>query len=255
MTEERAPKQFAYDAFATYATNPDRDLVRDVENFIEGLHRERLLPKEFKEKLAVCVDGQDFRRPDSRDQKTLEQLLHGVVRSYQGSSRCLLVFSGDKTAQHPWINDEVTWWREQPDYGPIFFVLTHGQLGDGPEAYRKLLPEALIKDATGLYPLYFDLRGYRSEIGWRRLFRFTHDQEIWAESRGWDRGRLYDEERFQLAARVLSLRIRQDLSPEDLVPKWEAAWRLKRRLRRVQMWVVVVMLAVAVAEALPSLAR
>jgi WD40 repeat protein len=133
----------------------------------------------------------------------------------------------------------------RPTMALFFFVLTHGRLGDGPDAYRELLPDALIKDPTGLYPLWFDLRGYRSRTGWGRVFRSALDRKIRAESGSWNKVRIYDEERFRLAARVLSVRVGQDLSPEDLVRKWEAAWRLKRRLRRVQMWAVVAMLAAA----------
>ena len=90
----------------------------------------------------------------------------------------------------------------------FFFVLTHGRLGDGPDAYRELLPDALIKDPTGLYPLWFDLRGYRSRTGWGRVFRSALDRKIRAESGSWNKVRIYDEERFRLAARVLSVRVR-----------------------------------------------
>src|SRR5438105_1341844 len=56
MSNEKEPKQFSYDGFASYATDPDRDLVRNVEKFIESLHRDRLIPKVFRDKLALCVD-------------------------------------------------------------------------------------------------------------------------------------------------------------------------------------------------------
>jgi WD40 repeat protein len=247
MSGESKPRQFTYDAFASYATDPDRDLVRDVEDFVESLHRDRLLSREFREELKVCVDGQDFRipRPDSSDPKTFEQILRKVVRECQESSRCLLVFSGSDTSSHPWINAEIEWWREQPGFGPIFFVLTHGQLGNylgenGSTAYRKaaenLLPDALTRDRRGLNELWFDLRGYHSRSGWRRWRRSLLARTLRAESRKWNIVRDYNEERFKLATQILALRLEKDLSKEDVLPKWKSAWRLKQRLRRLRFW-------------------
>src|SRR6516162_6864226 len=176
MSEETEPRQFTYDAFATYAT--DRDLVRDIEDFIESLHRDRPLSNQFREKLAICVDGQDFRipRPEAANPKTLEQIMRDVVRTCQATSRCLLVFSGSSTASHPWINAEINWLREQPGFGPIFFVLTHGQVSEnagrmlGDDAGQKnsvsdSLPNALALDRAGLSELWFDLRGHYVRAG------------------------------------------------------------------------------------------
>jgi hypothetical protein len=198
MSEETKPRQFTYDAFATYATDPDRDLVRDIEDFIESLHRDRLLSKQFREKLAICVDGQDFRipRPEAANPKTLEQIMRDVVRTCQATSRCLLVFSGSSTASHPWINAEINWWREQPGFGPIFFVLTHGQVSEN--AGRKLgddagqknsvsdsLRNALALDRAGLNELWFDLRGHHVRARWRRLRHSLLDRKLSAESSSW----------------------------------------------------------------------
>ena len=258
MSEETEPRQFTYDAFATYATDPDRDLVRDIEDFIESLHRDRPLSNQFREKLAICVDGQDFRipRPEAANPKTLEQIMRDVVRTCQATSRCLLVFSGSSTASHPWINAEINWWREQPGFGPIFFVLTHGQVSEN--AGRKLgddagqknsvsdsLPNALALDRAGLSELWFDLRGHYVRAGWRRFRRSLLDRKLSAESSNWNKVRIYSEERFRLATQILALRLEKDLSKEDVLPKWKAAWRLKQRLRRVQLGIGVVLLFVA----------
>jgi hypothetical protein len=69
-----------YDAFASYATDPDRDLVRDVEDFIESLHDDPLMPAEFRSPLELCVDGRDFRIPKSkRDSQQADDLMRSVV--------------------------------------------------------------------------------------------------------------------------------------------------------------------------------
>jgi WD40 repeat protein len=252
MSDEHQPQRFTYDAFATYATDPDRDLVRNVEDFIESLHRDRLIPKKFRTKLALCVDGQDFRIPKagSTSQQTLEELMHKVVRAYQASSGCLLVFSGSNTISHCWINVEIDWWREQANSGPIYFVLTHGQLEEDAQKQiliDKLLPNALAHNRVGMSPIWFDLRGYYSKPNWG-FRRSAVDRKIRAEFFDWAKVRDYDEERFRLAAHILSHRVDQPLSKEDLIPKWQAAWRLKRRIRRVMLAFAIAILApIAVA--------
>src|ERR1700733_10184582 len=56
-------RNFDYDAFATYATDPDGDLIRAVEAFVEGFHRRPTLPQRLRRELELCVDGRDFRIP------------------------------------------------------------------------------------------------------------------------------------------------------------------------------------------------
>jgi hypothetical protein len=52
-----APSEpFLYDGFASYATDPDRDLVRDVEAFVESLHRNSLIERSYRRRLEFCVD-------------------------------------------------------------------------------------------------------------------------------------------------------------------------------------------------------
>jgi WD40 repeat protein len=251
---ETNPRPATYDAFATYATDPDRNLVRNVETFVESLHRDRLLPKEFRAPLGICVDGHDFRipRPEPGSQLTLEELMRKVVRAYQESSRCLLVFSGEETIAHRWINDEIDWWRQQASPGPIYFVLTHGQLEvstNGVVIVEKALPRALADDQGGVSPVWFDLRGYYYNSSWYRPFQSARERKVQRESRAWIKVRDYEEERFRLAAHILSIKYAQTLSSEDLIPKWQAAFRVKRRIRRALLGVSIVGLVIMAAVA------
>jgi hypothetical protein len=198
-----------YDAFVSYATDPDRNLVRDVEKFVEGLHRDRLLPEEFRAPLALCVDGHDFPVPevDSGSQVSLKELMRKVVLAYQETSRCLLVFSGSETIDHPWINDEIDWWRQRANSGPIYFVLTHGQLNvdsKGDVLLEGVYPRALA-NKNGMSPFWFDLRGYYRKAAWHRPLQSAFERKARRESSAWIKVRDYDEERFRLAAHILSL--------------------------------------------------
>jgi len=61
---ESAPKaqsiDYIYDAFASYATDPDGELVREVEAVLEAFHRRRGLPPQYAREIELCVDGRDF---------------------------------------------------------------------------------------------------------------------------------------------------------------------------------------------------
>ena len=58
--KQSSSPNYDYDAFATYATDTDGELVRAVEGFVEGFHRRQTLPQKFRRKLGLCVDGRDF---------------------------------------------------------------------------------------------------------------------------------------------------------------------------------------------------
>lgn len=241
-----------YDAFATYATDPDRDLVRDVETFVEGLHRDRLMPKEFRTALAMCVDGHDFQipRPGPGTSRTIDDLMHDVVCAYQAASRCLVVFTGERSRGHRWINDEIRWWRKRPDAGPIYLAITHGQLHVGPYDQfnlQNVTPLALQDSDASVSPIWFDLRGYYSRRAWPRTLGRKLEREVRRDSGTWIKVRDYEEERFRLAAQILAHRVEKTLSQEDLIPAWQAAFRLKRRVRRTVIGSAVAAIAIAAA--------
>ena len=226
-----------FDAFATYATDPDRALVRNIENFVESVHWDSLLPKQYRETLSLCVDGHDFAipkiGPDSS--QMLVQHMSTVVRSYQAASRCLIVFSGSETTTHKWINDEITWWRQQANPGPIHFALTHGQIkldAHGNVVYEHLLPNVLINDPTGLSPVWFDLREYHRTSFWIRPPRSDFERNVRRQSRTWLKVRDFGEERLRLVTQLISDRHGQPLSLDNLFPQALSNLRRRRRIRR-----------------------
>ncbi|MBB3303251.1 hypothetical protein FHT72_006944 [Rhizobium sp. BK077] len=50
-----AADSFAYDAFVSYATDPDGQLVRAVEDLLENFHRRPDVPKDLITELKLCV--------------------------------------------------------------------------------------------------------------------------------------------------------------------------------------------------------
>jgi len=138
---------YAYDAFATYATDPDRDLVRAVEVFVEGFHRRPGLPERLHRQLELCVDGRDFRVP-RREGKADPEAIAGIVEIYQRQSRALVVFCGPRSRGHPWIEKEVRWWLKHREGAPIYVALSHG----APPDIAGAMPPVLVERGGGDAP-------------------------------------------------------------------------------------------------------
>jgi hypothetical protein len=245
-----ASDQPYYDAFASYATDPDRDLVRDVEDFIESLHDDILVSVEFRVPLRLCVDGRDFIFPRAKREKALkgEDTIRTVVCAYQADSRCLVVFSGARSLTHPWINKEIMWWCERYGVEKVYFALTHG---DVPLDAQKrpildaVMPPELVKRGGAANEIWFDLRGFyeqrRSLFSWGGRFQ----REALRRSSEWLSVRIYAEERFRLATQILSEKLGRPLSLDDLIPAWRAAERFKRRRVRGRIAIAAAFVAVA----------
>jgi MTH538 TIR-like domain (DUF1863) len=238
---------FKYDAFASYATDPDRDLVRDVEQYLEGLHKVWLLPKEFSKPVAVCVDGSDFAsRANQNTTQTLKKQLSQDIRAHQVQSRCLLVFFGEKTANHPWVNEEIEWWLQQKPPRPMYFILTHGQLDEDPNGRVTIPPEAIPTALRNIHPsvsesLWFDLRGYYLKR--KRGRPLTTESEVRQQAHTWIRVRDYEAERDRLAAQIVAHRM-GPISPEDVIPKWLRIFRAKRLIWRNLILIATIVFAI-----------
>lgn len=247
VTALKQPDGFDYDAFATYATDPDVSLVRATEAFIEAFHRRRTLPDAFKVPLELCVDGRDFAIPRRRrDNAVRPEQVADIVEGYLRRSRALLVLCGPESKAHPWINYEINWWlRHRPD-SPIYFAVSHGASSKPADSY----PDALSQAGGGDLTIQFDLRGfYRTWSAWlagrvlgkRRL----RHQALLQTAHQWNSVRPFEEELARITARLLSDALGSDTTPAQIVQAWE---KDERRARMRQM--VAGALALVVASAL-----
>src|SRR5260221_5840544 len=152
-----------YDAFVSYATYPDRDLVRDVVDYIEGLHNDLLMPEKFRVPLKLCLDGRNFIFPKAKRERgpNGEETIRTVVCAYQADTRCLVVFSGEKSLTHPWINKEIEWWCERYGVEKVYFALTHGDMPVDEQRrpiLKAVMPAELVKRGGASNDVLFDHR-------------------------------------------------------------------------------------------------
>jgi hypothetical protein len=235
------PPDFAYDAFASHATDPDGALVRRVEAVLEAFHRRRGLPQKYVRELQVCLDGRDFVFPRRHGESIVA--IEPIVRAYQQKSRSLLVLSGSLSLNHPWINHEIQWWaKERPD-GPVYFALTHGAEYE-PADSDSFMPKALRDRGGPDNPVYFDLRGFYRErdvqsLFGRRLGYSGHEAQLRSEAAGWPSVRPFNEELTKLAALLVSDATGASISVSELVTAYGEVERRDRLWRRIKSTAVL----------------
>src|SRR5262249_6153867 len=79
--------------------------------------------------------------------------------------------------------------------------------------------------------------------------------ELRREAKEWASVRDYALERFRLAAQLFSEKVDHELSPDDLIPGWRAAERIKRGRRRRQIAVAAMVVGAAALAAWIALDR
>jgi WD40 repeat protein len=280
--EAMTGESFAYDAFASYATDPDGELVRAVEGLIESFHRRPDVPKDLIQELELCVDGRDFTFPPSRPETEPSSAIEQVIRGYQRQCRALIVFCGPAAKDHRWIGREIEWWgHERPD-GPIYFAYTHGTYPD-PKMAAEHMPASLIVRGGPSNPSYFDLRGYHRDRGairfilsrslrLARAFAATIDAGFGAFMRrffrwpmqartrkppfrklgdvgDWKSVRPLDEQVCRIAAQLVSDKTGQALAVTHLTERYLAAEHEARRRRRRGAIIISVLGALALVAA------
>lgn len=221
---------YAYDAFATYATDPDRDIVRALEAFIESFHLRPSLPDAMRHELELCLDGRDFIIPRRlRDNARDPQAISDIVEAYMRRSRALLVLCGPLSRDHRWINHEVRWWLTNRPADPIYFALTHGSSN----REEDIMPPALLDAGGGDLAIYFDLRGFYQQRLWHRPWASERATELRRGIVDWQNVRPFPEEAVKIVARLLSDALGGSFSVNDIQSAFEEDQRRNARRRRL----------------------
>jgi WD40 repeat protein len=235
---------YVYDGFASYATDPDGNLVRAVETLLEGFHRRPDLPPQTARQIELCVDGRDFVFPKRSRSEPIDAI-GPVVRAYQGRSRSLIVFCGPLSREHPWIKKEIEWWIEDRPGDPIYFALTHGA---NPDKLPENMPAPLVERGGGDNVIFFDLRGFYVR---RQIFFHSRGRrgQVYDEAPNWRSVRQFHEEVAKLAATLVSDATGKAIAVADLVAAYADSERRAKRRRRLRQALGVLAMAVVIMVA------
>lgn len=182
-----------YDLFISYCVDPDYELVRDLEGFLEGFHQ---LPSDRSlTPLDIWFDGADMervRRSELPSEETESELSAILVDALENSAQLLVICSAN-ARESKWVALELGWFLE--NRGPQNVLLA---VSEGSEREPQVFPPLALEYRLDKKPWY-DFRG----------FRFPDAK-----------GRLFDDERIKLAAHLYGK------SPAALLPIWQRQQRL-----------------------------
>ncbi len=199
VADNNATGEGRFDAFLSYSSDPDYQIARSLESFLEAFHRLPTAGASALPPLQICRDGSDFTllQEEIRDPNVPEVIAHHL-----GRSRILLLICSRGAARSPWVDRELQWWLEEARRSPsqILVAITEGE---DPEAHpEEIFSPRMIEAGLHLRPWY-DLRQSRGR-----------------RSKSWRKVRLLEDERVRLAA---------DLSGRaagEILPLW---YRQQRR--------------------------
>jgi WD40 repeat protein len=218
ISESHSP--YLYDAFACYSTDPDGEMVREIEAFLESLHRNSLIDRRLRRKMELCVDGSDFKLPSKQKSAApgADDPVFDLIVEYLKRARRCVVFVGPSSHKHEWMTREIDWWLDNRSADDLIIALTHGRDPVG--------------DREGTFP--------------RRLLDAKLDRKPWIDLRGWPQRkssgvavRPYLEQRLRLAADLMD----PPVAPSELITSWRVGARRQRR------WNLLIGTAVAIFAA------
>ncbi len=166
--------KFDFDLFISYGTAVDYRLARDLESFLESVHRLEVTAGPPLRELRVCRDGSDFHVSHHTGETA------ATIELYLGKSEELLVLCSRTSRESVCVRDEVKWFLKNRGPEGIRLAITEGS--DVNLLEHEVFAPELIE--AGLHRrIAYDFRGFRGRA-----------------SRAWRAVRFYDDERLRLAA-------------------------------------------------------
>lgn len=164
MEDQTTSAAFTYDLFISYSNDPDYQLSRKIEAFLESFHKLKT-PDDVKLKtLAICRDGSDFSLHAVKKQAALksnsEDYVEDVLVEYLRQSQYLLVLCSKKAALSKYVQVEIEWFLKNKGPDSIILGLTEGN--NVKEEEHELFSASIIQYKLH-QKIFYDLRGFKKE--------------------------------------------------------------------------------------------
>jgi tetratricopeptide (TPR) repeat protein len=201
------PRDYFYRGFVSYSTEPDYDLARTVESFIESFHLRSGIRRLRLERLEICRDGSDFKLPSRQGEQLLGpgSRIRSILDGYLDQSMYLIVLCSRRAATSPYVKYEIEHFLQSHPSDDVLTVITEGESPS--QKPEEVLPQELI--AAGILERpWYDLREQRAR-----------------KSPNWRGVRDFEEELVRLAAHL------HGDSAGRIYPAWQRAEERKRKLR------------------------
>ena len=169
---------FTYDLFISYSNDPDYNLSRKIEAFLESFHKLRT-PVEIKlNPLSVCRDGSDFSlhsiKKQSPDTPEGLDFVKSNLIGYLRQSRYLLLLCSKNSTISDYVQFEINWFLENNGVDSILLAVTEG---DNIQAeLASLFSPIILQNKIHTKPFY-DFRGFKkTSKNWKKVR--NHDEEL-----------------------------------------------------------------------------
>ncbi len=163
-----------FDLFISYSMDPDYQLSRRVENFLEGFHKVKLSSDVQLKPLQVCRDGSDFSlhkiKKEAPDDKQHFDFVQQVLIDYLSKSKFLLLLCSKNASRSKYVNFEVNWFIQNKGLDKVLLAVTEGEDLAGSTEQVFPLPVLTNKLQTAIY---YDFRGFKKEAKrWIKVRQF-----------------------------------------------------------------------------------
>ncbi|NHF59993.1 hypothetical protein FK220_011615 [Flavobacteriaceae bacterium TP-CH-4] len=169
-----------YNLFISYSTDPDYELSRKIESFLESFHNLNVNGEYKLKKLNICRDGSDFELP-KLNQETNPKLhdvdnkdiVKSILIKYLEQSENLLVLCSRNSALSDHVGFEIEWFLNHKPDGKIFLAVTEGKELNS-KTVDFFAPTIL---ENGLpYELSFDFRQSKAQSkNWKKVKDFNDE--------------------------------------------------------------------------------
>jgi hypothetical protein len=208
-----------YRAFLSYSTEPDYQLARYVEVYLESFHLRPGIRRLQLDKLEICFDGSDFRLPEKRSASAQPgEAMVRILDEYLAQASYLAVLCSRNAVASLYVAHEVRYFLDHGRTDRILLLITEG--ADPSTQPGDIIPGPVLDAGLHVSPWY-DLRGKRLRANpvWKRVRNFDDElARLAADLHGEAAGRIY--------------------------PTWQ---RQRERVRRFQKFVVTVAVLLTVA--------
>jgi hypothetical protein len=178
MKQDEPSSQFVYDVFISYSTDPDYQLSRKIDRFLESFHKIKTDNDVKLKPLSVCRDGSDFNLHSLKKQASKssqsDDSLKNVLVHYLQQSEYLLVLCSGNTALSEYVRFEIDWFIQNKGVDFILLAVTEGSNIKEEEA--KIFSEKIIQQKLQT-KIFYDLRGFKKESKkWKKVR--DHEEEL-----------------------------------------------------------------------------
>lgn len=202
-----------YNLFLSYSTDPDYEVSRKVESFLERFHNLKVDDSYTLKPLQVCRDGSDFElykilEDAKRSNDDHEEFTKKAIAQYLKKSENLLVLCSINSAKREYVNYEIEWFFNNKPEGKIFLAITEGE-EITLETTNLFSPQIISNNIP--YHLAFDFRGSKKE------------------SSSWKKVKNFDDELVSLASQL------NGFTSGELIPIWrrEEEERIRKEKKRL----------------------